>query len=122
MYLPFGGSEGELVPGDVEGPGDRLKGEVECGLGECSADNAVVVAPPDGFADVVIVRGCEGEVVCCWVVEEGEVALLCCIAEWARKAARKLAKKGRWVGIVFSFMRNRLGRGSQRFAGRERMR
>jgi phage/plasmid primase-like uncharacterized protein len=74
MYLPSGG---EVVPGDVEGPGDRLKGDVEWGLGEWSCDNAVVVAPPDGFVDVVIVRGCEGEGVCCCVVEEVGVALPC---------------------------------------------
>ena len=110
MYLP---SEGEVVPGDAEGPGDRLKGDVEFGRGACSCDNAVVVAPPEGFVDVVIVRGCVGEGVCCCVVEEGEVALPCWIAEWARKAARKLARKGRWVGIVLSFMRIRFDRGPQ---------
>lgn len=85
-----------MAPGDVEGPGDRLKGEVECVRGEWRADNAVVVAPADGFVDVVIVRGCAGEEACCCEEEEGEeVALPCWMAEWARKAARKLAKKGR---------------------------
>lgn len=70
------------MPGDVEGPGDRLKGDAECVRGECSADNAVAVAPPDGLPDVVIVRGCEGEVVCCCEVGEGEdVALPCWMAE-----------------------------------------
>jgi hypothetical protein len=93
------------------GPGDRLSGEVECVLGEWRAESAVVVAP-DGLADVVIERGCDGDevwvCVWCWEGEEGEeVAFPCWMALWARKAARKLAKKGRWVGIVL-FMRRAL--------------
>jgi hypothetical protein len=90
------------VPGELEGPGDRLNGDVECVRGECNADSAVVVAL-EGFVDVVMDRGCDGEVVCVWCCEgeEGEgVALPCCMALCARKAARTLAKKGRWVGIV----------------------
>jgi hypothetical protein len=90
------------VPGEFEGPGDRLNGDVECVRGECNADSAVVVAP-EGFVDVVMDRGCDGEEVCVWCCEgeEGEgVALPCCMALCARKAARTLAKKGRWVGIV----------------------
>jgi hypothetical protein len=70
---------------------------------------AVVVAP--GFVDVVIVRGLEvvvfgyeevlGEE---WEVDVGwEEAFPCWMAEWARKAARKLERKGRFVGISFSF-------------------
>jgi len=75
--------------------------------GEWSVESAAVVAP--GFVDVVIVRGFEGcdeeVVVCdvcdCWVeCEEGEALLW--IALWALKAARKLERKGRWVGILAS--------------------
>jgi hypothetical protein len=105
--VPFCTGPSAPVPGELPGPGDRLNGDVECVRGEWSADNAVVVAP-EGFVDVevVIERGCEGEEVCvcawcCCEGDEGEdVALPCWIALWARKAARKLAKKGRWVGIV----------------------
>lgn len=76
--------------------------------GECKADNAEVVAPDLEVA--AIVRGCEG-----CEVEEGfegpadaaadfeEDAWAWGSVEWARKAARKLEKKGRvdcWVGIV----------------------
>jgi hypothetical protein len=99
---------------------------VECVLGEWRAESAVVVAP-DGFAEVVIERGCEGEEVCvcvwCGEGEEGEeVAFPCWMAEWARKAARKLAKKGRWVGIVL-FMRRALSSLSEKsLEGEERRR
>jgi len=86
---------------------------VEVARGECSWFKAVVVAPE---ALVAIERGCEGEEL---VAELGNVLLdvdvpwlgcevegvgpfdCCWMAECARKAARKLAKKGRWVGIVF---------------------
>ncbi|KAF4629231.1 hypothetical protein G7Y89_g8921 [Cudoniella acicularis] len=54
-------------PGDVEGPGDRDKGEVECVRGEWSVVNAADVAP---FEEVVIVRGCEGEEACCCDAEK----------------------------------------------------
>jgi len=96
------------APGELPGPGDRLNGDVECVRGEWRADNAVVVAL-EGFVEVVIDRGCEGDEVWAWCCEgeEGEVVALpcwCWMALWARKAARKLAKKGRWVGIVL-FMR-----------------
>lgn len=76
--------------------------------GEWRAESAVVVAL-EGLLVVVMVRGCEGEVcwAWCWCVCEGEEEMVdveeafpCCSAEWARKAARKLAKKGRCVGIV----------------------
>jgi hypothetical protein len=76
--------------------------------GEWRDVRADVVAP--GLVDVVIVRWEapeEGEVV--WVVdvevvwvcvEEGwEEAFPCCRAECARKAATKLERKGRFVGI-----------------------
>jgi hypothetical protein len=60
--------------------------------------SAADVAPV--FEDVVMERGCEGEVVG-WV-EEGGDALPCGMVECARKAARKEAKKGRWVGMLWS--------------------
>jgi len=78
--------------------------------GECKEVSAVVVAP--GLVVVVVVvmvRGFEGEVglwVCeavevCACCEEGEeVAFPCWRAECARKAARKLERKGRFVGII----------------------
>jgi hypothetical protein len=61
-----------------------------------------VVVAPDGFAEVAMDRGCDGEVVCwcCCEGEEGEDVAFPWIALCARKAARKLAKKGRWVGIA----------------------
>jgi len=69
--------------------------------------SAVVVGPGFDVVDVDIVRGeetvCEGEevVVCvCWDEEGEEDAFVCCWrAEWALNAARKLDKKGRFVGI-----------------------
>jgi hypothetical protein len=74
---------------------------------------AVVVAP--GFAVVVMVRGfdaegCEGEVVVVWVCwDDGEGdAFPCCRAECARKAARKLDRKGRCVGILRACLRHSL--------------
>lgn len=64
---------------------------------------------PDGFDVVAIDRGCDvddglfEDVACAgWDVGDtlDEVALVCCcIADCARKAARKVAKNGRWVGI-----------------------
>jgi len=84
------------VPGDVE------RGEVECVRGEARAVSAEVVAPGlEVEADVVMVRGCEGEDAVVWALvcgcceEEGEGVLPCWMAEWALNAARKLAKKGR---------------------------
>jgi hypothetical protein len=76
---------------------------VEWVRGECRAERAVVVALECFVAVVVVmVRGWEGEVVCwCgWEGEEGEDVALLWMALCALKAARKLAKKGRWVGIV----------------------
>ena len=67
--------------------------------GEWRDVSAAEVAPV--LEDVVMVRGCEGEVAAGCVVEGGEV-LGWGIVECARKAARKEAKKGRWVGIVGS--------------------
>jgi len=78
--------------------------------GEWREVSAVVVAPGLVVAVVVMVRGFEGEVglwVCeavevCACCEEGdEVAFPCWRAECARKAARKLERKGRFVGIIF---------------------
>jgi len=52
--------------GNVDGPGERRKGDVDFVRGGWSVDNAVVVAPlADDFVDVVIVRGCGREAVCC---------------------------------------------------------
>lgn len=100
------------VPGDVE------RGDVECVRGEARAVSADVVAPVPGFedadAEVVMVRGCEGDELLGWVCceEAGEgLALPCWMAEWALKAARKLAKKGRCVGMfvfVMSLLPNQL--------------
>jgi len=77
---------------------------VECVRGECRDVRAVVVAPAEGFVDVVIVRGCEGDEECVWVFcdDEGEDVAFPWMAECALKAARKLAKKGRCVDIVTS--------------------
>jgi hypothetical protein len=66
---------------------------------------AVVVAPEGCFVLVVMVRGCEGcdggcWLCACWDGEEGEDVAFPWIAEWARKAARKLERKGRCVGIL----------------------
>lgn len=66
--------------------------------GECSDVSAADVAP--GLEDVVMVRGCEGEDVDGLV--DVVAALLCGCGwawgmEFARKAARKEAKKGRWL-------------------------
>jgi hypothetical protein len=84
------------APGEFEGPGDRLNGDVECVRGEWRAESAVVVAL-EGFVEVVMVRGCEGEEVCwcCWEGDEGEDVALPWMALCALNAARKLAKKGR---------------------------
>lgn len=70
--------------------------------GEWRVESAADVAP--GFVEAVMVRGCVCEVEGGWVeagVGEGE-ALGCGMEEWARKAARKEAKKGRWVGVGIS--------------------
>jgi hypothetical protein len=84
------------VLGEFEEPGDRLNGDVECVRGECNAESAVVVAL-EGFVEVVMVRGCEGEEACwcCCEGEEGEDVAFPWIALCALNAARKLAKKGR---------------------------
>jgi hypothetical protein len=95
------------VLGEVDGvsvPGERLNGEVECVRGEWRVDSAAVVAP--GFEEDVMARGCVDEegvavlVVCEGWEVDGEEAFPCWMAECALNAARKLAKKGRWVGIV----------------------
>lgn len=78
-------------------PGDVDSGEAECVRGDCRDVRAVVVGPP--FDEVFIVRGCEGWG-CCEEEEGEEVAFPVDIAEWARKAARKLERKGLWVGIL----------------------
>lgn len=73
--------------------------------GEWSWPSAVVVAPEGLDVDVDIVRGFEAcDVVVLFVDVEwlawAEGDFCCCwMAEWARKAARKLAKKGRCVGM-----------------------
>ena len=69
-----------------------------------------------GLVLVVIVRGFEGEVCDCVVDEvcegcdeDAEEALPCCMAEWARKAARKFERKGRLVGMVVDVLGSWLG-------------
>jgi hypothetical protein len=101
MYLPFSMLSAAPAPGEFDGPGDRLNGDVECVRGECRAERAVVVAL-EGFVEVVMVRGWDGEEACwcCCEGDEGEDVALPCMALCALKAARKLARKGRWVGIV----------------------
>jgi len=95
MYFPCV-SDVDIGPGDVAGPGERDRGDVECVRGECRDVRAFVVAP-EGFVDVVIVRGCDGDEVCacCDEDEGGDVGLPCWITECALNAARKFAKKGR---------------------------
>jgi hypothetical protein len=113
------------VPGEFEGPGDRLNGDVECVRGEWRAESAVVVAL-EGFVEVVMVRGWDGEEVCwcCCEGDEGEDVALPWMALCALNAARKLAKKGRWVGIVVfmslfsSSPMSRRNRRRQRVGGR----
>lgn len=98
------------------GPGLRDNGDVLWFRGEWMVVRAAVVAPVLVVVEVVIVRGFEGEVVwdCgCW--DEGEdVAFPCWIAECARKAARKLDRKGRFVGMSSeyrdTFFLDRMGR------------
>lgn len=75
------------VPGEVD------RGDVECVRGDARAVSADVVAPDleevDVEVEVVIVRGCEGELVvvvwllvCACCEEDGDgLALPCCIAE-----------------------------------------
>lgn len=61
----------------------------------------------EGEVEVVMERGCEGwwECECECAAVEGllEEVAFPWMAEWARKAARKLAKKGRWFGIMCVF-------------------
>lgn len=102
----------QLSLGDV--PGDVDKGEVERARGEWSDVRAVLVGPPVWcFVDVDIERGWEGcgcdeewEWVCEDVWEDvtteeddAEVAFPVWNAERARKAARKLERKGRCVDM-----------------------
>lgn len=74
--------------------------------GECSCPRAVAVALAGVLVVVEIVRGldavcaCEEDAVCEGCEALGEGPFCCWMAEWARKAARKFAKKGRWVDIV----------------------
>lgn len=94
------------------GPGLRLKGDVLCVRGECKVVRAEVVAPGLVAVEVVMVRGfdgedtpCEVDVLCVCEEEEGdEDAFPCCRAECARKAARKLERKGRFVGILLFYL------------------
>jgi hypothetical protein len=86
-------------------PGEVLSGLAECVRGEWSVESAAVVAP--GLVVVVMVRGFEvwgeEEAVVLWACDcWGEEVALLWIALWALKAARKLERKGRCVGMFAS--------------------
>jgi hypothetical protein len=107
------------VPAPGE-PGDREYGDAECclvGWNWPAACMATVVAPVDGWpALVVMLRLAEGFVVEEVAVEgvavdwkegcvvpataDGDDVAAFCMLEWARKAERKLPKKGLFVGIL----------------------
>jgi len=94
-----------------DSPGERDNGEVDV-RGECRVVKAAEVTPDFAVEEVAIARGfeivatvCVFEdmfVECVGCEDETEVACPVFRAECARKAERKLERKGRFVGILLA--------------------